>query len=232
MRASATPGTIRSLMDMNALVDVRDLLPNVRVPTLVVHRRSDALFAAGEAEYVADRIPDAKLELIDGADHFVAGDPAQILDVVEPFLSATPKPVHHRALAAVAAAGGRHASTVIDSLVLAGGRRRHSSDGEVVVLFDGPATGVRAGLGALTAETDAQLGLAIAEVAVDGGPVSGPGVDVARRLAACAPRGQVLVSSTAGVLLSGSGIELDAVGDLGADLTEPTGAMRALPGRG
>jgi pimeloyl-ACP methyl ester carboxylesterase len=44
MRASATPSTVRALMDMNSLVDVRDVLPAVRVPTLVLHRSGDALF--------------------------------------------------------------------------------------------------------------------------------------------------------------------------------------------
>jgi pimeloyl-ACP methyl ester carboxylesterase len=47
MRASATPGTIRALMDMTSLVDVRDLLPKIRVPALVVHRTGDALFSPG-----------------------------------------------------------------------------------------------------------------------------------------------------------------------------------------
>lgn len=231
MRAAATPGTIRSLMDMNSLVDVRDLLPSVRVPTLVVHRRDDALFPVGEAQYLADRIPGAKLELISGADHFVSGDPAQILDVVEPFVSATPKPVHHHALAVVAAAGGSNSPMVIESLVQAGGRRRHSSDGAAVVLFDGPATAVRAGLGALVDGADAQIGLAIAEVAVGSGPVSGPGVEHALRLGACGLRGQVLVTATAGVLLSGSGIDLESVGELDVGLPEPMTALRAVAGR-
>jgi pimeloyl-ACP methyl ester carboxylesterase/DNA-binding winged helix-turn-helix (wHTH) protein len=220
MRAAATPGTIRALMDMNSLVDVRYLLGTIRVPTLVVHRTGDALFATEEARYLADHIPGAKLRLLEGADHFVSGDPAQILDVVEPFLRATPTPVHHRALAAIVSAGGRHASAVTEDLVAAGGHRRHTSGGDEVVLFDGPATAVRAGLSVLDEGREAQLGVAVAEVAVDGGPVTGPGVDLAVRLGSAAGAGRLLLTTVAGVLLAGSGIELETLDDPAARLPD------------
>ncbi len=61
MRAAATPGTVRALMQMNARVDVRDALPAVRVPTLVLHRRGDPLFRVDEARYLAEHIPGARL---------------------------------------------------------------------------------------------------------------------------------------------------------------------------
>src|SRR6266540_2031948 len=91
MRASATPSTVRALMDMNSLVDVRDALPAVRVPTLVLHRVGDALFDPGGGRYLAEHIPGARLELLDGDDHFVSGDPDQILDPVEAFLPDLPR---------------------------------------------------------------------------------------------------------------------------------------------
>jgi hypothetical protein len=195
-------------MDMNSLVDVRDLLPSVRVPTLVVHRDEDPMFPVEEGRYLADRIPGARFVALTGADHFVSGDPAQILDAVEPFIRSTPAPMHHLALAAVAHPAGREAPALTDALVAAGGRKRHSAAGDVVVLFDGPATAVRAGRTALAQAPDAALGLAVAEVA-DGGPVAGPGVDLAVRLGAHAAPGELLVTRMATVLLSGSGIDLE-----------------------
>ena len=50
---------------------------------------------------MAEQIPGARLIELDGADHFVSGNPDQILDAIEPFISATPRPEHHLALAAV-----------------------------------------------------------------------------------------------------------------------------------
>ena len=73
-----------------------------------LHRIGDALFAVEEARYIAEHIPGAQLvELLDGDDHFVSGDPDQILDAIEPFVSGTPRPEHHLALAAVVACPAR-----------------------------------------------------------------------------------------------------------------------------
>ncbi|MDP9220802.1 MAG: alpha/beta fold hydrolase, partial [Actinomycetota bacterium] len=91
MRAAATPSTIQALVDMNSLVDVRDILPAVRLPTLVLHRKGDRMFQIGEAEYIAERIPGATLRLLEGSDHFVSGDPDQLLDAIEPFVTQLPR---------------------------------------------------------------------------------------------------------------------------------------------
>jgi pimeloyl-ACP methyl ester carboxylesterase len=222
MRAAATPGTIKALMDMNSLVDVRAVLPTISAPTLVVHRRGDGMFAPDEGRYLADRIPGARFELIEGTDHFVSGDPAQLLDVIEPFVTSIPGHVHHTALAAVAAPAGAAASEVAEGLVAAGGRRRTTMHGRAVVLFDGPATAVRAALGVLAGHRGGTLGLAIAEVPVNGGPVRGMGVDQAVALADAADPGSVLVSATGADLLAGSGLVLAAP-------RAPDGARQVLP---
>lgn len=208
MQAAATPSTIRALSEMNTLVDVRELLPTVGVPTLVLHRRDDALIPLADAYYLAERIPNSTLRVLEGADHFVSGDPAQLLDEIEPFVSKVPKPVHQLALAAVAFPAGREASEVARALIEAGGRRRHTMGGDVVVLFDGPATAVRAGSAALGSHREARIGLSVAEVAVDGGPVSGPGVDHAVALGRDVPDGDLAVTETTATLLAPSGITL------------------------
>jgi pimeloyl-ACP methyl ester carboxylesterase len=86
-RAAASPGAIKALNEMNSLIDVRALLPTVHVPTLVVHRGTDYDVKVEEGRYIAGRIPGARFVELPGADHFVAIDPDQILDAVEPFLA-------------------------------------------------------------------------------------------------------------------------------------------------
>ena len=81
----------------------------------------------------------------------------------------------------------------------------------MVVLFDGPATAVRAALSAMDDQPDARLGLAIAEVAVDGGALTGQGVELAVRLGNAAAPGELLVSSTAAVLLASAEVTLRPV---------------------
>ena len=186
MRAAATPSTIRALMDMNSLVDVRDALATVRVPTLVLHRIGDGMFRVDDARYIAEHVTGAQLQLLDGDDHFCAGDPDQILDAIEPFLAGLRAPVEPaRALAAVVAVAGERGDAVTAGLAAAGGRLRHDPAGRAVLLFDGPATAVRAGLAHLGGE--ASLGVTVAEITRDVDQVEGHGVQVAgsaRRLRA------------------------------------------------
>jgi DNA-binding winged helix-turn-helix (wHTH) protein/alpha-beta hydrolase superfamily lysophospholipase len=205
MRAAATPSTIRALMDMNSAVDVRDVLGAVRVPTLVLHRTGDAMFHVEEARYLADHIPSAKLQYLEGADHFVSGNPDQILDPIEEFLETVRRPaVASLALAAVVAVAGEPG--LIEDLVSAGGRVRTTPSGRRVVLFDGPATAVRCGLASLHA--GAAIGVSIAEVQRDSASVDGPGVRHAERIADAASPGELWVSAAAGILLAGSGVQL------------------------
>ncbi len=207
MRASATPSTIRALMDMNSLVDVRDVLSAVRVPTLVLHRTGDPLFHSEEARYLADHIPSATLRMLDGSDHFVAGDPDQLLDEIETFVSTVPQSrFDSRALAAVVAISGPRAVRLLDHLVAAGGRRRSTPSGASVVLFDGPATAVRAALAGLDSGT--RIGVSIAEVPRHAQEVDGVGVREAEQIASAAQPGEIWVSPAAGMLLSSTGMTL------------------------
>ncbi|HET9188742.1 MAG TPA: alpha/beta fold hydrolase [Acidothermaceae bacterium] len=210
VRAAATPSTIRALMDMNAAVDVRDVLAAVRVPTLVLHRRGDALFSVDEARYLSAHISSARLRLLEGNDHLPAADSDQILDEVENFLQtaglAAAQPL---ALVAVVAVADDPASDMVDHLVGCGGVARTTPSGRRVVTFDGPATAVRSALG--KAGSAARLGVSIAELSRETTTADGPGVRHAERIANAAGEGEVWVSAAAGMLLAGSGLSMRPV---------------------
>jgi hypothetical protein len=76
------------------------------------------------------------------------------------------------------------------------------------VLFDGPATAVRAVHDALAEHAEASVGLSIAEVAIDHGPVGGPEVDRAVELAAGAAPGTIAATPMVELLLSGATVAL------------------------
>ena len=211
-RAAATPSTIRSLIAMNSLMDIRDALGSVRVPTLVMHRRGDRDSRVEEGRYLAERIPGARFVELSGADHFVAVDANQILDQVEEFLAdlgSTPAPPV--ALGAVLAIAGP--SAVAESL--SGGRAAHTPEGQTVIVYDGPAAAIRDALSVLSGPhgTGTRFGLQIAEVPRTGPVVDGPGVEAAVRLADWAGPGQLLVSPTIRDLVAGSGLSLVPAGE-------------------
>jgi pimeloyl-ACP methyl ester carboxylesterase/DNA-binding winged helix-turn-helix (wHTH) protein len=88
LRMGASPGAALALTQMNAEIDVRQVLPSVHVPTLVIHRSQDRCLKVEEGRYVAERIPNAKYVELPGQDHLpFVGDQDAILDEVEVFLT-------------------------------------------------------------------------------------------------------------------------------------------------
>jgi pimeloyl-ACP methyl ester carboxylesterase len=209
-RAAATPSTVRSLIDMNSLIDIRDALGSVQVPTLVLHRRGDRDSRVEEGRYLAEHIPDARFVELSGADHFVAVDANQILDQVEEFLADLGSmPAPPRALGAVLAIAGPGAES------LSAGRAAHTPEGRTVAVYDGPAAAIRDALSVLSGphRMRTRFGLQIAEVPRTGPVVDGPGVEAAVGLAERAVPGQLLVSSTVRDLVAGSGLALLPAGE-------------------
>ena len=211
-RTAATPSTVRALMDMNSLVDVRKALAAVRVPTLVVHRSGDPIVSVANGRYLAEHIDGARYVELPGDDHFVSGYPDQMLDPIEEFLTAAPaRPQPALALAAVLGVAGPGVDRLLDGLSAAGGRVRETRRGDRLVLFDGPATAVRAAQ-PLLARRDGACSLVIAEVPRDEPVLTGFAVETAAGLARIAPAGTLWTSATGRDLLAGSGLELEPAG--------------------
>jgi pimeloyl-ACP methyl ester carboxylesterase len=220
-RAATSPGAARALIEMNSLVDVRDVLGAVRAPTLVLHRRHDLDSNVEEGRYIAARIPGARFVELDGADHFVAVDPDQILDPVEEFVhglqGSAPAETSLTTLLAV------HVDRHIDVAWLSGilratldqyrGVPAVAADTKVLATFDGPARAVRCGLAfverATAANLDVSVGLHTAEVARRGARVDGEGVALAQAIADRARAGEVWVSSTLRDLAAGAELSFE-----------------------
>jgi DNA-binding SARP family transcriptional activator/class 3 adenylate cyclase len=234
-RAAASPGAIRTLQEMNSLIDVRALLPAIRVPTLVVHRGTDYDVRVEEGRYIAERIPGARFVELPGADHFVAVDPDQILDVVAPFLAecgASPAPpVDDRVLATLlvtdivgststAAGLGDHAwrdlvehhyELARGELARYRGREIDAAGDGILAVFDGPARAIRCASSIIRAVQPLGLqvraGVHTGEVELAGPAMRGIAVHLAARIAAEASPGEVLVSRTVCDLVAGSSID-------------------------
>src|SRR6202011_735482 len=88
LRLSASPGAALALSRMNTEIDVRNVLPAIRVPTLIVHRTGDRDANIDEGRYIAARIPGAKFVELPGTDHMIwVGDQAGVVNEVEEFLT-------------------------------------------------------------------------------------------------------------------------------------------------
>jgi class 3 adenylate cyclase len=212
-------------------IDVRDILKSVRVPTLVLHRRDEAI-PVEFAREIGARIPSARMVELDGVDHLPAvGDIKSITGEVEQFLTGH-RHEHRpdRVLATVlftdivdstrrAAELGdrrwrelleRHDDITRNEIAHFQGREiKHTGDG-FLATFDGPARAVRcaAALAERIPELDIDVrsGLHTGECELRGDDIGGIAVHIGARIAAMAKRREVLVSSTVKDLVNGSGI--------------------------
>ena len=220
-RAATSPGAARALIEMNSLVDVRDVLSAVQAPTLVLHRRHDIDASVEEGRYLAEHIPGARFIELDGTDHFIAVDPDQILDPVEDFVRGlgSSTPIESSLTTLLAARVEENIDVAWVRSILRGVLDQHrgmpalAEHATVLATFDGPGRAVRCGLAfaerAAAANLHLSVGLHTAEIARRGAHISGTGVAVAQAVADRAPTGEVWVTSTLRDLTAGSGLSFE-----------------------
>jgi class 3 adenylate cyclase len=234
-RAGVSPDGIQQIYTTFLEIDVRDVLPTLRVPTLVLHRRGDRVVNRRAGKWMADQIPDARYVELPGNDHMPwVGDLDGVIEEIREFLTGVrvaPEP--DRVLATVmftdvvsstertVALGDRRWKEVLDAhdeavrhqLTAFRGREVNTTGDGFLATFDGPARAIRCGHAIADAArglgVDVRVGLHTGEVEVRGDDIGGVAVHIGQRVSAHAEPCEILVSSTVKDLVAGSGIEFD-----------------------
>ena len=227
-----SPGSALAYLRMQAEVDIRQILPAIRPPTLVVQRRDDVYRDPGNSRYLAEHIPDARYVEVAGREHLVyLGDQDAIIEEVEEFLTGARRgPESSRLLATllftdivgsterVARLGDEkwrelleaHKVVLRQEIERFRGREVATAGDGFVATFDGPARAVRCALAARDAVSSLGLeiraGLHTGEIELVGDDISGIAVHICARIASKAQAGEVLVSATVRDLVAGSGL--------------------------
>ncbi len=233
MRIGASPGAALALTRMNAEIDVRNVLPSIRVPTLVLHCKEDALLPVEGGRYVASRIPGAKFVEIEGKDHLpFVGDQDQILDEIEEFLTGErPERVVNRVLTTLlyilfdAATSESRQADLRNELSIFKGKEIEMTESHLLATFDGPARAIRCAQSMFASAerrgSRLSAGLHTGECDLSGEIIGGPTVRIGEAVARCAHPGEVWLSHTVKDLVAGSGIEFEPRGER---------AFKTLPG--
>ena len=224
-----SPGTAERVLRLNFEVDVRNVVPHVRVPTLVLHTAGDISAPPACGKYLAERIAGARYVESPGRDHFAWRDPNVPIEV-ERFLTGRQRPVEvDRILTTVlfadivgsteqaAQLGDRRWRERLDQYLAVAknnigqfrGRFIDAAGDGVLATFDGPgrALGCARSLSAEARELGLRLrcGLHTGEVELSGERVAGMAVHIGARIAALAQPDEVLATSTVRDLVVGSG---------------------------
>jgi class 3 adenylate cyclase len=249
LRAASTPRDIAPTMRVVVAADVRHILPSVRTPTLLVHRKEYPWATMDHARYLAEHLPNARLFVIDGgaAVHFEEPGVEATLQEMETFLTGTPTRVvsADRVLVAVlytdivgsteraAALGDRRWKSLLQShdAITRGlveqwqGRLVKMTGDGMVATFDGPGRAVQCAVSlreALqTLSIEIRAGLHTGEIEVRGDDISGIGVHVAARVMEHARPSEILVSGAVPLLMAGSGVAFEPRGQW---------ALKGVPG--
>ena len=231
-RHSASPATAAAVMRMLFELDVRDVLPTITAPTLVVNRSDTSIITVEQGRYVADHIEGARFAAVPGADYgFALGDVDVVLDEVEEFLtgarhgSQTDRVLATVLFTDIVDSTGRaielgdarwrelleaHDQLARTEVARFGGKIPEFAGDGMLATFDGPARAVRCAF-ALRERVRAlglhiRAGLHAGEVERRGGQVAGIGVHIAARILSLAGPDDVLVSRTVKDLVAGSGL--------------------------
>jgi DNA-binding SARP family transcriptional activator/pimeloyl-ACP methyl ester carboxylesterase len=226
LRMSASPGAAAALLDINRDLDLRHVLPAIRVPTLVMHAVGDQTIDVRYGRYMAARIPGARYVELPGADHLPWLADAEAIGagierfVVEPGPAVEPDRVLVTVMvvqlaprgngAKVAPRGEAFGETARSEILRSRGRVLSETGPVILATFDGPARAVRCASaiveGARRRGMAAKAGLHTGECDVQPEGLRGAALDLARRVAVVAKGGDVIVSATVRDLVAGSGI--------------------------
>jgi pimeloyl-ACP methyl ester carboxylesterase/class 3 adenylate cyclase len=231
-RLGSSPGTIVRIRRMLDELDVRDVLPSIRVPTLVLHRADNTFVRAEHGRYLGEHIPGARHVEVPGSDYFAfLGNVDVFLDEIERFIKGLSQaPEADRVLTTVlftdivgstrrvSEVGDRrwaellsaHHDVVRRELGRFRGHEVDTAGDGFFATFDGPARAARCALALVDAVRplglEIRAGLHTGEVEIADGARRGVAVHIGQRILAQADGGEVLVSSTVKDLVAGSGI--------------------------
>jgi class 3 adenylate cyclase/pimeloyl-ACP methyl ester carboxylesterase len=235
-RLAASPATRALMLPLTTEVDVRAVLPTIRVPTLVVQHAEDAIIPPAKGRYIAEHIPDAKYVELPGRNWYHSVEPGwrASFQQIHEFLTGHQADVaDDRVLATVlftdivdstrraAEIGDRdwhalldaHDAVVRAQLVRFRGREVNTAGDGFLAMFDGPQRAIRCAMSIRDAVQslgiEVRAGLHTGECEVRGDDIGGIAVHIGARVSALAGPNDVLVSSTLRDLVIGSGLEFE-----------------------
>ncbi|MGA7227893.1 MAG: adenylate/guanylate cyclase domain-containing protein [Acidimicrobiia bacterium] len=238
-RLVATPSRYRELAQILTDLDVRQVLPAIHVPTLVLQRSGDLIVPASQGRYAADHIAGARYVELPGEDHLpIAGNSDAVLDEVEEFVTGSrPAPKTNRRLTTVlftdivdstvhqALVGDREWKQLVEThnqivrrhLSRLGGSEQDTAGDGFYAVFDGPARAIECAHSVMIdlkpLGLEVRAGVHTGECEIADGKCAGLAVSIGARVMGLAGPSEILVSQTVRDLTVGGDLRLEPAGE-------------------
>src|SRR4051812_25249393 len=219
-RRSVSPRAALALAHMNTSIDVRHVLPAIKVPTLVLHRTNDGDCNVEEGRYIAGHIPGAKFTELPGSDHLIyVGDQDSLFREIETFIETVGVTTEIDSVLATVlymTASDQDHPTRFSSLAQREvewfkGRLSEVANDRLCATFDGPIRAIKCAKAISDAAQEhgvkTKAGLHTGLCVMRGDQASGGAVEITKEVAQQAKPGEVLLTNTVRDLVSGPGVE-------------------------
>ncbi|MES0134337.1 alpha/beta fold hydrolase [Mesorhizobium sp. RSR565B] len=233
LRNSASPADAIALWRWGAEIDVRDILPAVHVPTLIMQTTGDGWVKREEGRYLATHIEGARYIEFAGRDHVIWGENSdRIVDEIQAFVTgALPAAPGERLLVSVLSLdmtgspfgidpAERHAEALRGELLAAEGREISRSDGKVLAVFQRPTRSIQCAIAIRDrlrqSGVEVRSAVHIGECEQRGHQFSGAAIELSSRLLDHARPGEIIASRTVRDLVVGSGLRFEERGEMAA----------------
>ncbi len=217
LRASSSPSSIKTVIEVLRDVDIRSLLPQIRVRTLVVHKRGDRMVNVEAGRYFATHMPNAKFVELSGADHFYFVESDALISAIKEFCA---EPSSEQSIDTwiatilyVRFGHTKQQKDMIQSELSAHhAKRSFLMEEDAIAVFDSPSRAVQCALKLREAIKDESLkiSLHVGECSFEDGNPGAAVIEVARHAAELAPPGKILLTQTLHDILAGSGVVFDS----------------------
>jgi pimeloyl-ACP methyl ester carboxylesterase len=236
LRMSSSPGGIKAVLEVMREIDVRDILPVIRTPTLVLHRKGDMAIRVGAGRHLASHIPGASYVELEGNDHWLfVGDSHSILVEIKNFVEnlVAPLPPERMVMTILALQSFQEMgfdakvhtpavqSTTNDAFIQKEISRFRGSEifrveGRLIVGFDGPSRAIHCAKSLI--DSAKELGIPLraslhtGECEMISGELRGVAIHIAESILLSDFSYEILVSSTVKDLVAGSGFQFEGCG--------------------
>ena len=238
LRMGASPSTAAAITRMNIEIDVREILPSIKVPALIIHAKGDKAIILGHGRYLAENIPNSIFKVVDTEDHLPwVGAPGEILDAVEEFVTGIKSQSNIQRILStlmftdivdstrLAQSMGdkkwrdmleNHDTIVRHELSIYRGKEIDTAGDSFFASFDGPARALRCGQAVIQSlkanGIPVRVGIHTGECELRGENLAGIAVHIAARVGELAGSDEVLVSQTVKDLTVGADLEFESRG--------------------